>query len=209
MSLRYSATMTRRSAIALALPGAAAVRVFAQGASAAGGGKIRGTILAPVHMELFSDFQCPSCKQFHEQTLKPLIAEYVDRNKVYLINREFPLPMHAYARPAAALAIAAAKIGKYELVADALFAKQEQWANDGKYEAAGLAVLTPAEANKVRALAATPEVKAEVDKDFESGRNRIQSTPTSILTHKGKAYPVSGSVTYPIFKRFIDELLSK
>jgi protein-disulfide isomerase len=178
-------------------------------AQAPGGGKFRGTMMATVHMELFSDFQCPGCKQFHEQTLKQLMADYVDKNRVYLINREFPLPMHAYARPAAALAVAAGRIGKYERVADALFARQESWSKDGQYEAAALAVLTPAEAAKVKALAASADVKAVIDKDIELGKGKITSTPTSILTHKGRAYPVSGVVSYPIFRRFLDELLSK
>jgi protein-disulfide isomerase len=71
-------------------------------------GKTRGIPVAAITIELFSDFQCPACKVLHEQTLKPLIADYVDKGKVYLIYRDFPLPIHAYARQAACLACAAA-----------------------------------------------------------------------------------------------------
>jgi protein-disulfide isomerase len=97
-------------------------------------GKTRGIPVAAITIELFSDFQCPACKVLHEQTLKPLIADYVDKGKVYLIYRDFPLPIHAYARQAACLACAAAHIGKYERVADALFANQDAWSKDGRVE---------------------------------------------------------------------------
>jgi protein-disulfide isomerase len=85
--------------------------------------KSTGRQTAPISIEVFSDFQCPACKALHEQTLKPLIADYVRTGKVFLQHRDFPLPMHQYARPAANLAAAAGHIGKYEEVADALFAR--------------------------------------------------------------------------------------
>ena len=173
-------------------------------------GKYRGTSVSAVHIEVFSDFQCPACKTLHEQTVKPLIADYVDRGKVYLVNREFPLPMHPYAREAACYACAAERVGKYEQTADALFAAQEVWSKNGKVAETVMSVLSPAEVKQVRALAKSPEITAEVDRDVQAGQaNRIQQTPTMIVTHKGKTYPVSGVVSYPILRRFIDQLLTQ
>ena len=66
-------------------------------------GKILGTPSAPVRIDVYSDFACPACKNFHEQTLPMIIQEYVTAGKVYVVNREFPLniPEHKFSREAA------------------------------------------------------------------------------------------------------------
>ena len=182
--------------------------VFAQPASSPG--KARGVPIAAIRIEVFSDFECPACKVFHEQTLKPLIAEYVDKGKVYLRHYDFPLPMHPYAREAACYACAAGRVGKYERVADTLYARQEVWSKDGKIDEAVSSVLSPDEAKKVRVLAKSPEIAAEIDGDIQKGRQaNLRQTPTMILTHNSKTYPISGAVTYPILHRFIDQLLTQ
>ena len=114
----YSIIM-RLMALVMALLLPCAVRP----AGAPSTGKAVGLPNAPILMEVFSDFQCPACKTLYEQTLMPLVRDYVSAGKVYLIHRDFPLPMHAYAREAASYACAAGRIGKYEQVADALFAQ--------------------------------------------------------------------------------------
>jgi len=43
------------------------------------------------------------------------------------VSREFPLRMHQYSREAANYATAAARLGKYQQVADALFLNQLVW----------------------------------------------------------------------------------
>jgi protein-disulfide isomerase len=173
-------------------------------------GKARGVATAPIQMEVFSDYQCAACKEFFEQTLRPLIADYVNTGKVYLVHRDFPLPMHAYAREAAAYAVAAAHSGKYHEVSEALFSKQDDWSRTGRPGMAALSVLSATEAQKVKALASTPGIKAEIDKDVERARDaKINQTPTMILTHKKERYPVAGMVSYPILRRFLDQLLAK
>lgn len=195
--------MFRTSAILILLAGALA-------AQSAGSGKLLGTSVAAITIELFSDFQCPACRNLHENTIKPLISEYVEKRRVFLINREFPLPMHQYARTAAAWATAAAKIGKYAAVADALFAHQDEWAKDGRVEAAVNAVLSPAEVRKTASLVKTPEIAAEIENDIQKGRAaNVTQTPTMIITHKGKTYPVAGGVSFPILRRFLDDLLTR
>lgn len=196
--------MNRRRFATLLLAFPAAIR--AQGPS----GKARGMPVAAVTIEVFSDFQCPACKVLHEQTLKPLITEYVDKGKVYLVFRQFPLPMHAYAREAACYACAASRVGKYSQVADALFASQDSWSQDGKVEEAVSKVLPAADAKKVRALAKSPEILAEVESDTKKGREAgLSQTPTMVVMHKAKKYPVPGVVSYAILRRFVDQLLSQ
>jgi protein-disulfide isomerase len=169
--------------------------------------KAMGTPIAGITIEIFSDFQCPMCKMVHETWIHPLIDNYVRTGRAYLIQHEYPLPMHAYARTAACYACAAERVGKYGEVGDILFKKQQEWEKDGKVEEAACSVLTPAEAAKVRALAKDPAIVAEVQKDVDLGmQNRVNATPTVFVTYKGRRYPVDVRATYASFARFLDSL---
>lgn len=174
-------------------------------------GKQDGTVMAMVKLEVFSDFQCPGCKQLHETALKQLREDFVTKGKIQLVHREFPLPMHKYAREAACLACAADKLGKYGAVSDALFLDQTQWAETGKLDDTLKKVLSPAELVKVRALAKDPKVIAEVDADIALGKKLMTQvqTPTMIFTRNGKSQPVPGVVSYPILRRYVEMLLAQ
>ncbi len=173
-------------------------------------GKAAGFPNSPIMIQLFSDFQCPACKALHEETVRQLMRDYVGSGKVYLINRNFPLTAHAYARQAALYATAADRIGKYQQVADALFATQAVWSENGKVDAAACSVLTPAEAKKVRALVSDPSVAAEVQQDLSLGQKAgVNQTPTMVITSNLRQYPLAGAVNYDLLRRFLDELLAK
>src|SRR4051794_28758435 len=73
-----------------------------------------GNPTAPVRIDVYSDFQCPACKGFHENVLPVLVRDYVAAGKVYIVSREFPLTQHQYSREAAGYAVAAAQVGKYQ-----------------------------------------------------------------------------------------------
>src|ERR1700692_665151 len=60
--------------------------------------KAFGSKSAPVVVEIYSDFQCPACKQLFLNTTQKIMDNYVNTGKVYLVHRDFPLPMHAYSR---------------------------------------------------------------------------------------------------------------
>ena len=172
-------------------------------------GKAEGVPGAPLVIEVFSDFQCPACKTLHEQVLPLLRKDYVAKGKVYLVHREFPLTGHAFSRPAASYASAAARIGKYNLVANALFSKQASWEVDGKVDQAACSVLSPAEAAKVRALVKDPSIAAEIQRDLEAGEKAdLKQTPTMIITHRTKQYPIVNT-NYDLIRLFLDDLLAK
>src|SRR5690242_5927823 len=120
--------------------------------------KAMGSPSAPIVMEVFASFDCPHCKDLHETTMPLILRDYVVPGKVYLVNREFPLSgqYHPYAREAANYATAAARIGKYQVVAEALFKNQMAWAQNGKVWETVATVLTPAEQKKVQTLAKDP-----------------------------------------------------
>jgi protein-disulfide isomerase len=170
----------------------------------------RGMPNAPIMIEVYSDFQCPTCKALYEQTLVPLMFDYVDKGKVYLIHHEFPIVIkHPHAMEAACYACAANRVGKYERACEVLFHQQDIWAANGKVDETVCGVLTPAEAKKVRALAKAPEIVAEVEADMQMGRDaKVEGTPTLILTHRLKQYRIPGGVSYDMLRRFLDSLLT-
>ena len=173
-------------------------------------GKAAGSATAPIQLEVFSDFQCPSCKMLYEEALKPLMNDYVSTGKVYLIHRDFPLQMHAHSREAASYANASARVNKYEQVSAALFRTQNTWAADGKIDSALTGVLTPAEMTKVKALLNDKTVASEMAQDMALGQQRnVRQTPSVFVTHKGRTYPITGAVNYQILRKFLDDLLSK
>ncbi len=186
--------------------------VFLLCSSLAWAGKALGSPSAPITLEVFSDFQCPACKALYEETLRPLMTEYVQTGKVYLIHRDFPLPMHQYSRQAAFYVNAVQRVNpnKYEQVCTALFGQQTSWSADGKIDAVVAAVMTPVEMKKVRALLNDAEIKADIERDIQLGRQvNLTETPTMVITHRMRRYPVAGNVSYSILRRFLDQLLAQ
>ncbi len=169
--------------------------------------KTAGNPSAPVTIQVFSDFECPSCKVFHDLTLPQLQRDFVATGKVFLVYREFPLPMHAHSREAANYAVAAARFGLYQPVADALFRDQFAWSVNGKVWDTVASVLTPPQQKKVKAAADGAFVLGEIQRDLNAGHAvPVTSTPTLVVSCGAKSYPVSGTLNYEILKSLINGL---
>ncbi len=171
--------------------------------------KAFGSTKAGVLMEVFSDFQCPACKQLFTTTTQRVMDNYVNNNKVYIVHRDFPLPMHAYSRVAANYSRAAAHIGKCDVVEQALFQNQEKWEMNGDVKGTVAAVLSPADMKKVQALVDGGTLEPLIDKDRQLGMAiPINQTPTTIIhTKDGQSYPVVGYVSYDVLKTLLDQLV--
>ena len=169
-----------------------------------------GSKNAPISLEVFSDFQCPACKQLYKTTNQLLLDNYVNSNKVYLIHRDFPLPMHAYSKIAARYVRAAAQLGKGEQAEKALFDNQEKWEKSGDVDGTLASALSAAEMTKIRAVAKGTSLDAVIDKDVALGKGyNVNQTPTSVIHYKGQTYPVVGVVSYDVLHSFLDQLLSQ
>ena len=75
-----------------------------------GDSPILGPKNAPITIAAFLDIQCPFCARFYPP-LKEVLKVYPDKVKVVVKN--YPLPFHPNALPAAKLALAAGSQGKY------------------------------------------------------------------------------------------------
>lgn len=172
--------------------------------------KAFGSKTAPVVVEIYSDFQCPACKQLFLNTTQKVMANYVNTGKIYLVHRDFPLPMHAYSRVAASYSRAAAHIGKCEPVEQALFQNQEKWETNGDVKGIVASVLSPAEMKKVQALVDAKTLEPLIERDKQIGQTLpITQTPTSVFHSKGQTYPYAGTLSYDVLKDFLDQLVAQ
>ena len=172
--------------------------------------KAYGSKKAPITMEVFSDYQCPACRVYYQDTLRLVVDNYVNSGKVYLVHRDFPLAIHAHSREAARYANAAAMIGKFDKAEQALFSKQDAWDKDGNVDGALAGALTPAEMSKIRQLVKGNELDAGIEKDIAEGNNvRVTQTPTTVITCRGQTFPIAGQVSYPVLRQFFDQLLKQ
>jgi protein-disulfide isomerase len=138
-----------------------------------------GSKNAPIVMEVFSDFQCPACKTLFMTTNRQVMDNYVSTGKVFLIHRDFPLPMHAHSQVAAQYSRAAAQVGKFDAVEEALFQNQEKWEQTG-------------------------DVDVALGKLYN-----VNQTPTTVFHAKGQTFPYSGVMSYEILRNFLDQLASQ
>lgn len=84
----------------------------------------KGAATASVTLEEFADFQCGSCAAF-SPTLREIKTVYGERVRV--IFRQYPLPMHPKAEDASRATEAAGLQGKFWEMHDLIFDKQKDW----------------------------------------------------------------------------------
>src|SRR4030095_4193913 len=115
---------------------------------------------APVTIIEFSDYECPFCKRA-EGVVDQAMATHGDKVKV--VFRDFPLPFHANARPAAEAANCANAQGKFWEYHEKLFANQQALEADKLTAYAGEIGLDPA---KFAECVAQKPYAAAIDKDI-------------------------------------------
>ena len=175
--------------------------------------KSMGSPTAPIKLEIFSDYQCPACRELYLTTTRQLIDNYVSSGKVYLVHRDFPLTMHTYSRVAAHWLNAAAAAGDFQAAENALYSKQDQWGTTGNVEQTLASALSAADMAKVRAVEAAQKAQldAAVQNDLNMGNSRnVSGTPSIFVVHHGQTIPLpSGPVPYPLLKQYLDSLLAQ
>ncbi len=163
---------------------------------------VRGSANALVTIVEFSDYACPFCKGV-EPTLERLRNEYGD--KLRIVWKDAPLPVHERARPAALLARAArAQKGDAAFwdVHDRLFsapdlgdAELERIAKDAKLDAAKAMAFVKANASN-----------KDLDRDDDLVEE-VGATGTPHFFVNGRR--VVGAQSYETFKGLVDEEIAK
>jgi protein-disulfide isomerase len=166
----------------------------------------KGSPKAPVTVYEMSDFQCPYCRRFAQETFPGLERSYITTGKVHWVFINFPLTdVHPHAAAAAQLALCAAQQKGFWRMHDLLFQYQETWAplkEAGPFflslaDSAGLskqAVLTCLEA---------PEILQAVQADAEgAARSGAASTPTFYI----EGGLLEGAVPLSVFRKVLDSV---
>jgi protein-disulfide isomerase len=137
------------------------------------GAPVRGQTDAKVSVVVFTDFQCPFCARL-DGRLRELQTLYPD--KVKIVYKARPLPMHANARLAARAGVAAQAQGKFWPMHDAMFAHQaslDRAALESYAAAAGLDV------DQFRKDVEEPATNARVSADSQDAEALgVTGTPT-------------------------------
>lgn len=164
-----------------------------------------GSLSSPIRLEVFSDFQCPACRELYLQVIRQVLSEYSDQGKVCVIYHEYPLSIHQYSRRAAQYSEAASRLGRQKLlsVMDALFENQPQWAKDGSVDAVVAKALSREDYLKVRRIMQDPAIDAQIQRQTLLGiQQKVNSTPTTFIyyasTQQGK---FEGFVPYDYVKK--------
>jgi len=89
-------------------------------------GPVKGGIDAKVALIEYSDFQCPFCARFAQDTLPALDQKYLQSGKVQFLFQHVPLGTHRFAKRAAEGSECANRQGRFWEMHDVLFAQQKQ-----------------------------------------------------------------------------------
>jgi protein-disulfide isomerase len=172
-------------------------------------GPILGEVNAPVTVVEFTDYQCPYCKRFAQNTFPFLKRDYIDTGKVRWMVRDLPLGFHNNARKAAQAAYCADEQDKFWAMRDSLFRNSSNLGEDQlKAYAADLELDTRA----FNDCLASERYLADIDNYSSIAAGlRLTGTPSFII---GKTVPgtlsgkvIIGAQAPAVFRAEIQKLL--
>jgi protein-disulfide isomerase len=154
-------------------------------------GRTMGNPDAPVMVEVYSDFQCPSCKVFAEEIESQIAENYVTNGDVLYIYRHFPFLDDQSAGnesdQSANASMCAAEQDRFWDYHDILFANwngENQGAfNDRRLIA--FAETLDLDMNQFEDCFSENRYKTEIDSDFTNGRQlNVTGTPTVFVNEE-------------------------
>ena len=170
-------------------------------------GRIIGSPSATVWMIIISDFQCPFCKQWHDESWEAIRKEYVETGKIRVAYMNLPLGMHANAMPAAHAAMCASVQGKFWPVQDAIFRTQKEWSHLAEAHPffENLARDAGADVDALRACVQSGVMRPLIQSDESRATSAgAQSTPTFFVGSQ----PLIGAQSLATFRGAINAALA-
>jgi protein-disulfide isomerase len=161
---------------------------------------------------VYSDLECPFCKQFHP-TAKQILDEY--KNNLALVYRNFPLDIHPKARKEAEATECAQSLGKpddfWKLV-DKIFEVTPSNNGLNPDELPKLAVQIGLNENKFKDCLSSGKFTQKIADDYDQGiKAGVGVTPSSVIvdTKTGKTKTITGAVRPEQIKSVIDAILKE
>lgn len=172
---------------------------------------VLGNPRATVTLIEFGDYQCPFCQRHFEQTLPLIKKHYIDTGKVKMVFRDFPLSFHSNAHVAAVASECADEQGAFWGMHDALFAWQDQWANepDPTDVFVEFAADLKLDTDDFLACIDGGDMDADIENDAEdAGDAGVSGTPGFwILGPGGRSRQINGAYPYETFEEAFDSML--
>ena len=168
-----------------------------------GPGQPKGSEMAPVRIEEFSDFQCSYCGKFSRETLPRLIETYVDTGKVRWVFRHFAI-LGPGSKAAAEASVCAGAQGQFWPYHDRLYAVQGRrgFNRENLLRIAQELHLDVADfTDCVETGRFSAQVQAETDAAVALG---LQGTPGFIINGRSMA----GALPFEWFQSVIEEALA-
>lgn len=178
------------------------------------GDHVLGNPEAPLTLILYTDFECPFCKKFHE-TIKKVIEEYGKAGKVRIVFRHFPLDqLHKKSRTEAESTECVASIGGNEkfweytgLLFEITPSNDEMDLSKLPDIAEGIGINKEEFLKCLNEKEFADKVQANYEDAVALGAN---GTPYFvIINQKGQKFPVSGALPYEELKLGLDQMLSQ
>lgn len=169
----------------------------------------KGDANAPVTIVEFSDFECPFCGRFRDNTLPLIIKNYIDTGKVKLVYRDFPLGnIHPQAMLAAQAAECANEQGRFWEYHNVIFDNQDSLSTDIYKVWASRVGLNMSQFNS---CTLSQKYSDEVSRDIKDGQQAgVSGTPTFFIgPSDGKAIMLVGAQPYAVFSAAIDKALAQ
>ncbi|MDE3053749.1 MAG: DsbA family protein [Gemmatimonadota bacterium] len=171
-------------------------------------GRIQGSPSAKVWLVEASDFQCPFCKEWHDQSYEKIVKDYVATGKVRFAFLNDPLSMHVHSMQAAEAGMCASAQGQFWPMHQLLFGSQDRWADlpdvtayfDTLARKAGVDLA--AWRGCVRTHATRPMIEADQARLRASD---VQSTPTFCLGSE----KIVGAAPTATFVKALDSALAR
>jgi len=157
---------------------------------------------APVVMVEFSDFQCPFCGRFYQETYPRIQEVYGDR--IRFVYRDLPLPqIHPDAILAAQAAECADEQGAFWEFHDLIFSNQQDLSRNAL---GSFAVQMELDINTFNQCLDSGRYQQEVSADMQAAASYgIQGTPTFFINGR----PIVGAQPFEVFAAVIDEELAR
>lgn len=175
--------------------------------AAADSGRILGAPGARVWLIMASDFQCPYCRRWHDDSYEALRREYVASGRVRTAFLNFPLDQHQQAMPAAEAAMCASAQGKFWPYHSALYTTQDRWGAMADAAAVydSLAASVGADLGRFRACTRSHVMRALVEADRDRmARVGVRSTPSFFVGNRALA----GAQPTAAFREALDAALA-
>lgn len=178
---------------------------------------IMGDKNAKITIIEFSDYECPFCKSFYDDTLPQIKKEYIDTGKAKLVLRDLPLSFHQNAPKEAEAAECAREQGGDE----AYFRYHDEIFKRTTSNGTGLAldqlsvIANDLElsGDELQTCLDADKYKAEVDKDVaDAGKAGASGTPSFFIGKSSpdgtiNGTPLIGAQPFSAFKTVIDQQL--